>query len=84
MSVAPKPRGGIAAFVLLLCFAAVVVGLLLDFGAGAWGFWIGARPGGAAAIGAAAAVFAVAGGRIARTLLGRGDARRSGDADPNA
>jgi hypothetical protein len=85
MSKAPSPRGGIAGAVLIFCLAAAAVGFALDFGAGdASGFWIGARPGGAAAIGALAAIFCVAAARIARIVLGRGDARRSGDADPHA
>lgn len=84
MSTAPKPRGGIAGFMLLCCLTAAAVGIALDVQGGMSGFWVGAKPGGAAAIGAAAAVFCVVGGRLARMLLGRGDARRIGDADPHA
>lgn len=84
MSTAPKPRGGVAGFMLLCCLTAAAVGIALDVQGGMSGFWVGAKPGGAAAIGAAAAVFCVVGGRLARMLLGRGDARRIGDADPHA
>ncbi len=86
MSRAPAPRGGVAGAVLLFCLVAAAVGLAIDFGdGGSFGFWLGARPGGAAAIGAAAALFCVVAGWIARMVLGRGDARRSGDdADPHS
>lgn len=85
MSKPPTPRGGAARAVIVLCLIAATAGLSLDFALGEnSGFWIGARPGGAAAIGAAAAVFGVVAGRIGQMLLGRGDARRSSDADPHA
>jgi hypothetical protein len=70
--------------VLLFCFTAVAAGLAFDFAGGGYGFWLGARPGGAAAIGAAAAAFCVAAAQVARLLLGRQDAKGSGNADPHA
>ena len=85
MSKTPPPRGGIAGLVLLFCFSAALAGLAFDFSVRSpSGLWIGQQPGGAAAIGAAAAVFCVAAGHIARLLLGRGPAKGRGDADPHA
>ena len=85
MSKQPPPRGGVAGLVLLFCFTAAVAGIGFDFAArDPSNFWIGARPNGAAAIGAAAAVFFVVAGHIARLVLGRGDTEGSGDADPHA
>jgi hypothetical protein len=69
---------------LLCCALAAIAGLALDFNSEPSGFWIGARPGGAAAIGAAAALFCFLANQIARLLLRRGDAKRSGDAGPHA
>jgi hypothetical protein len=83
MSRDPPPRGGIAGLVLLFCFTAVVAGLGFDFAGDRYGFWLGARPGGAAALGAAAAAFCVVAAQVARLLLGRGEAKGSGDADPH-
>lgn len=84
MSKTPTPRGGVARAVIVVCLLAAAVGLGLDFAAGERSaFWIGARPGGAGAIGAAAAVFCVVAARIGQMLLGRGDAGRSSDADPH-
>ncbi len=75
-----KPRnqasGGGALF--LFCAAAAAAGTAFDFNLESAGFWIGAQPGGAAALGAGAAVFAVAAGHVARALLGR-PARQSQD-----
>jgi len=84
MSREVPPRGGIAGMVLLFCFTAAIAGFAMDFSGDASGFWIGARPGGAAALGAAAAVFCVAAAQLARLVLGRGDVGRRGDADPLA
>ena len=79
------PRGGIAGLTLLFCVTAAAAGLAFDFGVGeASGFWIGARPGGAAVIGGAAAAFCVAAAQIAQRALGRSEANRSGNADPHA
>jgi hypothetical protein len=78
------PRGGIAGLVLLFCFTGAIAGFAMDFAGDASGFWIGARPGGAAAIGAAAAAFCVLAGQLARLALGRGNIRRRSDADPHA
>jgi hypothetical protein len=69
---APPPKSGITGVLLVFCIAAVLAGLGFDFGAGAHTtFWIGDQPGAAAAIGVAAAVFAVIAARVARILLGR-------------
>lgn len=85
MSKAPPPRGGVAGLALLFCFTAAAIGLAFDYSAGdAAAFWVGARPGGAAAIGAAGAVFCVAAGRIVGALLGRSGAEGSADADADA
>jgi hypothetical protein len=85
MSRAPPPRGGIAGLVLIFCLAAAVAGLGFDFGADdARSFWIGARPGAAAAIGCGGAVFCVLAGQIARFALGRKDAKGSDNAHPDA
>jgi hypothetical protein len=71
------PRGGIAGLLFVFCIAACAVGLGFDFGLEARSeFWIGARPGAAAALGVGGAVLAVLGGRAAQALLGR--VRREG------
>lgn len=65
-------QGGLFGVAILFCVAAALAGAGLEFLArGGEGFWIGARPGGAAALGAAAAVFAVICARLARWLLAR-------------
>jgi hypothetical protein len=84
MSKEPPPRGGIAGLVVLFCFTAAVIGLGFDLTGDRSGFWLGARPGGAAAIGAAAAVFCVAAAQLARILLGRNEAKGGRGADPDA
>jgi len=80
MSKAPPPRGGISGLVLLFCFTAAAIALGFDLTGDASGFWIGARPGGSAALGAAAALFCVVAVRLARMLLGRSAKEGSGDA----
>lgn len=85
MNEADPPRGGIAGLVLLFCATAVVAGLAFDFLSGqSGGFWLGARPGGAAAIGGAVAIFCIGAALIARLALGRDDTKGSDDADPHA
>ncbi len=65
-----QASGGGALF--LFCAAAAAAGTAFDFNLeSAAGFWIGAQPGGAAALGAGAAAFAVVAGYVARALLGR-------------
>ncbi|MGE0741091.1 MAG: hypothetical protein AB7O98_07090 [Hyphomonadaceae bacterium] len=64
------PRGGIAALWVLFCAVALVAGVAFDFMLDSGGdFWIGAQPGGGAALGAGAAVFVIAAARIARWVL---------------
>ncbi|MDZ4690861.1 hypothetical protein [Terricaulis sp.] len=71
MSRAPPPRGGIAGLAILLCFTAAAAGVAFDFmSRGPGGFWVGAQPGAAAAIGFGAALFAVIAARLAQFLFG--------------
>jgi len=84
MSREPQPRGGIAGLVVLFCLTAGAAGLAFDFTGDTSGFWLGARPGGGAAIGAAAAIFCVAAAQLARLLLGRDTAKGGGGADADA
>ena len=79
MSENPKsPRNaGMGGVLFLCCAAATVAGVAGDFlNAQDTAFWLGAETGGAAAIGAGAAAFAVIAGIAARLLL----ARRAEDA----
>lgn len=71
----PNPRrGGVAGVALMVCAAAALAGLGFDFAqASSAPFWLGARAGGAALIGAAAAVFCLLAGIIGGVLIGRGD-----------
>jgi hypothetical protein len=80
------PRGGIAGLWLLFCAVAGGVGLAFDLGLNrASNFWIGAEPGGAAALGLAAAAFVVIAARLARLVLARRPTQhRGGDADHHA
>jgi hypothetical protein len=76
-------KSNVGAILFLFFAAAGGVGLALDNTLSREvSFWIGERPGGAAALGAGAAVFAVAAGFCARAALsrrardkGRGDVR---------
>lgn len=70
-----NPRGGIAGVWLLFCIAAGAAGLGFSFlSRGQSDFWIGAQPGGGAALGASAAVFVLIAVRLARVVLrARGD-----------
>lgn len=71
-SLDPRTRGGAAGPWLVVCLAALIAGAAFDFGVDHPAeFWIGMRPGAAAALGAAAACFAVIAGHAARTLLRR-------------
>ena len=64
--------GGAAGPLFLVCAAAAAAGTAFDFNlAAASSFWLGAQPGGAAALGALAAAFAVLAGYGARALLER-------------
>ncbi|MBC7767733.1 MAG: hypothetical protein H7124_03020 [Phycisphaerales bacterium] len=77
MSEAPPPRGGIVGLALLLCVTAAGLGLAFDFAMrGPGGFWIGARPGSAAVIGAGAAIVCVIAARIAQVVFGKGGGDR--------
>jgi hypothetical protein len=74
MSKRPQPpsQSGLVGVAILFCFVAAAVGLGFDFAVRARGnFWIGAEPGGAAAIGAGAAVFSVLAARAALLILRR-------------
>ncbi|MEQ1618811.1 MAG: hypothetical protein ABL883_10770 [Terricaulis sp.] len=75
------PRAGVGGPWFVVCAALLVGGLGLEFTTDAApAFWIGAKPGAAAAIGAGAAVFAVIAANLARlTLARRGEG--SDDAD---
>ncbi|MBL8538016.1 MAG: hypothetical protein JNM59_11490 [Hyphomonadaceae bacterium] len=74
-----KPGGAVGPL-MVVCGAGALAGLALDFMQPAQpAFWIGAAPGGAAALGAAAAVFAVIGARLVAMVLGRG--KDGSDAD---
>lgn len=65
-------QGGLLGVATLFCGVAAIAGLAFDFALrGPGGFWIGAQPGGAAAIGASAAIFAVLAARVARLILAR-------------
>lgn len=65
-------QSGLVGVAILFCFVAAAAGLGFDFVARARGnFWMGAEPGGAAAIGAGAAVFAVLAARAALLILRR-------------
>lgn len=76
----PQQRRGAAGLWLLACTLALAAGLALGFSADHGApFWAGARPGGAAALGAAGAVFALLAARIARWAL---RARRQDDEAP--
>jgi len=67
-----QPRGGIAGLWLLFCAVAAAGGAALDFAlTDAPAFWIGAQPGGAAALGVVAAVVVVIFARIGRWTLSR-------------
>lgn len=93
MTKPPKSRksggGGGAGPLLLFCAAAAVAGTAFDFASeSAAGFWIGAQPGGGAALGAGAAAFAVLAGYAARAFLARppqqGQAKENRDAGADA
>ncbi len=90
MSKAQKSRsGGGAGPLFLFCAAAAVAGTAFDFASGSVaGFWIGAQPGGAAALGAGAAAFAVLAGYAARAFLARppqqSEAKENRDAGADA
>ncbi len=65
-------QSGLLGVATLLCFVAAGAGAAFDFALrGREGFWVGAQPGGMAALGAAAAVFTVAAAHAARWLLAR-------------
>ncbi|WP_135210766.1 hypothetical protein [Vitreimonas flagellata] len=65
-------QGGLLGVATLFCAVAAAAGLAFDFVLRARdGFWIGAQPGGMAALGASAAIFAVLAARGARWLLAR-------------
>lgn len=69
----PKAKGGVAGIVLVCCLAASLLGLILDFTQQApAAFWIAARPGGGALIGAIAAIFCIVAAFVGGVLLGRG------------
>src|SRR5262249_49168093 len=78
----PPPKSGIAGVLLVFCIAALLAGIGFDLGAGArTRFWIGDQVGAAAAIGGAAAVFAVIAARVARLALGRSQESSDASAD---
>jgi hypothetical protein len=81
MSPTPKAQGGGAASMLFLfCIAGGGAGLAFDLALNPdRGFWLGAQPGAQAVIGAAAALFVVLAGYVARLMLGRRDAKGGGD-----
>lgn len=64
-----RRRGGAAGMVVLFSLAALGAGLGFDFAARQSAFWIGAEPGGAAAIGAGAVAFVVLAGRLIRLVF---------------
>ena len=73
-------QGGLLGAATLLCAVAAIAGLAFDFSLrGFGGFWVGAQPGGAAAIGASAAIFVVLAARGARWLLARKTAPAAGE-----
>lgn len=71
---ASRRGGAFSGAMLVLCFMACLFGLGFELSAtGGGAFWIGARPGAAAVIGAAAAVFCGLAAAVARALFIRGD-----------
>lgn len=65
-------QSGLLGVAILFCAVAAGAGVAFDFALrGRDGFWLGAQPGGAAALGACAALFAVLAARGARWLLAR-------------
>ncbi len=74
-----KPHAGAAWPLFMFCAAIGAAATAFDFNLddGA-GFWIGEQPGGAAALGAAAAALAVLAGHIVRLALGRQGADKEG------
>ena len=83
MRTQPPPRGGSGGPVFLICLAVAATGFVLDFAFGARPhFWIAAQPGGAAAIGAVAAVFAALAARVAQLALSRGSGENKGARRP--
>jgi hypothetical protein len=83
---AKQKNGGPGATIFLFFLAAAGVALALDYSSvGTPGFWIGASSGGAAALGAAAAVFCVIAAHVARLVLVRGaPTKGDGDVRPSA
>jgi len=76
----PNPRGGIAGVWLVFSIAGAAAGLGLSIlSRGPSEFWLGAEPGGGAAIGAGAAVFALLAARVARLALRARDPKGGGD-----
>lgn len=85
-----KPAsGGVAGVLFVCCAAAAAAGVVFDvFSNEDAAFWLGAQAGGAAAIGAGAAAFAVIAAYAARYLLmggrGKGDGEERGSAGTDA
>jgi membrane associated rhomboid family serine protease len=83
-------QGGLLGVATLVCGVAAITGLAFDFSMrGFGGFWVGAQSGGAAAIGASAAIFVVLAARSARWLLARKTSpvvaeQKGGEADADA
>lgn len=73
----PQNKGGAGGVAFILCLSAALFGLGFDLmRRNPDPFWIGASPGGAAAIGAAAALFCLAAARIAPMVLRRDRSER--------
>lgn len=68
----PPSQSGLVGVAVLVGFVAAAIGLAFDFAVRARdNFWMGAEPGGAAALGAGAAVFTVLAARAALLILRR-------------
>jgi hypothetical protein len=80
-----KPGGGAAGPLFLFCAAIAAAATAFDFNLGGGAdFWIGAEPGGTAALGAGAAALAVLAGHALRLLLGRPHNKEGRDAGADA
>lgn len=85
MSREPRLRSGMTGLLILFSAALLAAGLGFDFGAQARrAFWIGAAPGGAAAIGVGAALFVVLAAQALRWALQRRARQENDDAGDHA
>ncbi|MEZ5960208.1 MAG: hypothetical protein R3C30_07225 [Hyphomonadaceae bacterium] len=81
----PPPRSGITGLLLVFSVTALLLGLGFDLGMGAHvQFWIADQPAAAAAVGAAAVLFAILAAQAARFVLGRRRSVNEGSGDAGA